>query len=375
MPHTPKPDEDALDAVAPPHPVFHVEQALLGAFLLEPQRLNEVTGVGPDAFSTAAHAALFAAISSLPAPDPAEHATHPQWLDTVLATAREQAPGLTAAYLHSLIQVCPWPPHAPAYARMIEAEHCRRRLAAAAQRLVQSAHDTSLPLRVASTFDETDALGGVLDDIATRFPPHAGSLPRTPTPPQATTHDQDALDEARLLLATATAHPSSIEQMRWLTPGDFTHPLHAGLWQCLTTLIRRDTPVDPVTVLWEAQHRGLLGAGAQPRELLELLAGPVGSPEHWGERVLQRSVLAGAHHLGRRIEAFTHDPANTPYQLVVGSRRALADLTAVWTRWQHATTEPAPTTRPARTRTATSTAAPRAGPPPTTALPAARTPR
>ncbi|WP_198358299.1 DnaB-like helicase N-terminal domain-containing protein [Streptomyces fildesensis] len=372
MAHTPEPDQDGLDAVAPPHPVFHVEQALLGAFLLEPQRLGEATGIAPDAFSTAAHAALFAAISSLPAPDQAEHAAHPQWLDAVLAVAREQAPGLTATYLHSLIQVCPWPPHTPAYARMIEAEHCRRRLATAAQRLMHSAHDTSLPLRVTATFDEADALGCVVDDIATRFPPHAGSLPRTPTPPQATTHDQDALDEERLLLATATAHPNSIKQMRWLTPGDFTHPLHAGLWPCLTTLIRRNTPVDPVTVLWEAQHRGLLSTGAEPQELLDLLAGPVGTPEHWGERILHRSVLAAAHHLGRRIEALTHDPANTPYQLVVGSRRALADLTAVRTRWQHATTEPAPTTRPARTRTAKGTAAPRAGPPQTTTPPAAR---
>ncbi|WP_329154933.1 MULTISPECIES: DnaB-like helicase N-terminal domain-containing protein [unclassified Streptomyces] len=156
--------------------------------------------------------------------------------------------------------------------------------------------------------------------------------------------------------------------MRWLQPDDFTHPLHAGLWQCLVALTRRDTPVDPVTVLWEAQHRGLLGAGAEPSELLDLLAGPVGSPECWGERVLQRSLLGVAHHTGRRIGAFTEDPATMPYQLVVGSRRALADLSAVRTRWQHATS-PAPESRPARTR---GMAAPRAGPPRTTAPPAAR---
>ncbi|GFE27585.1 DnaB-like helicase N-terminal domain-containing protein [Streptomyces nigrescens] len=156
--------------------------------------------------------------------------------------------------------------------------------------------------------------------------------------------------------------------MRWLQPDDFTHPLHAGLWQCLVALTRRDTPVAPVTVLWEAQHRGLLSTGAEPSELLDLLAGPVGSPEYWGEQILQRSVLGAAHHIGRRIEAFTQDPATTPYQLVVGSRRALADLLAVCIRWQHATS-PAPVSRPARTR---GTAAPRAGPPRTTAPPTAR---
>jgi replicative DNA helicase len=56
----------------------------------------------------------------------------------VLAAGREQARGLTASYLHTLIQVCPWPSHAPAYARMVEAEHARRRLLTAAERLVHT---------------------------------------------------------------------------------------------------------------------------------------------------------------------------------------------------------------------------------------------
>ncbi|WP_434595811.1 DnaB-like helicase N-terminal domain-containing protein [Streptomyces sp. A5-4] len=375
MPRTPEPDEDDLDAIPPPHPVFHVEQALLGALLLDPHRLGDVPGIGPDAFSTAAHAALFAAIRSLPAPDPAEHAKNTKWLAAVLTAAREQTRGLSAPYLHHLIQVCPWPRHAPAYARMIEAEHSRRRLAAAAQRLTHTAEDTALPQRVATTLTKADALAIVVDDIAARFPPHAGSLPRTSTPALPTAHDEDAADEERLLLATATAHPSDIEQMRWLMPGDFTQPRHAGLWQSLITLTRRRAPVDPVTVLWEARHRGLLGPGAEPRELLDLLAGPVGSPEHWGERILQRHILATSRHVGRRIEAFTDDPATTPYQLVVGSRRALADLSAVRTRWQHATSSPPPIDRAVRTRAAKATAVPRAGPPRTTAPPAARSSR
>jgi replicative DNA helicase len=373
MPRTPGPDEDDLDVIPRPDPVFHVEQALLGALLLEPQRLLDVTGIGPDAFSTAAHAALFDAIRSLPTPDPVEHAKNTKWLDAVLTAAREKTRGLSAPYLHSLIQVCPWTRHAPAYARMIEAEHCRRRLASAARRLMHSAGDISLPQRVATTLDEADAVATVVDDVAARFPPHAGSLPRASVPPPATPQDEEAIDEERLLLATTTAYPSAIEQMRWLTPSDFTHPLHAGLWQCLTTLARRGTPVDPVTVLWEAQHRGLLGPAAAPRELLDLLAGSVGSPEHWGERVVQRSVLSAAHHAGRTIEAFTDDAATTPYQLVVGSRRALASLSAVRTRWQHAASPTlAPADRPGRARATRVTGMPRAGPPRTTAPSAAR---
>ncbi|MGK9462174.1 DnaB-like helicase N-terminal domain-containing protein [Streptomyces sp. G6] len=367
MPPTPEPDEDDLDAVPPPQPVFHVEQALLGALLLDPHRIDDVSGIAADSFSTTAHAALYAAISTLPRPDPAEHAKNTKWLDHVLTAGREQARGLTATYLHTLIQVCPWPRHAPAYARMVEAEHARRRLLTAAEHLVHTVHDASLPLPVQTVLAEADALTAVVDDIANRFSPRSGVLPRTPAPPPAAPDHTEAVEEEQLLLATATARPDDIDAVRWLVPDDLTLPLHAGLWQCLTTLARRNEPVDPVTVLWEAQQRGLLDDGSQPGEILRMLAEPAGSVEHWGERTLQRSLLATAEHTGRRIQAYAGDPANTPYQLVVGARRALADITAVRTRWQQATAPlrcPPPRRRPAP--------ATRAGSPTPTAAHAAR---
>ncbi|MFD9151021.1 DnaB-like helicase N-terminal domain-containing protein [Streptomyces diastaticus] len=369
MPHAHEPDEDDLEAITPPQPVFHVEQALLGALLLEPHRLGDVTGIAASSFSTAAHAAVFAAISTLPPPDPAEHATNTKWLDRVLATGREQARGLTASYLHTLVQVCPTPRHATAYGRMVEAEHARRRLQTAAERLVQTVHDVSIPHRVQTVLVEADALAAVVDDIAARFPPRAGVLPRTEAPPPPSARDYtEAVEEEQLLLATATAHPSDVDSVRWLFPDDFTLPLHAGLWQCLTALARRREPIDPVTVLWEVQQRGLLHDGDEPGEVLRLLAEPAGSVEHWGERALQRSLLTTADHTGRRIEAYACDPANTPFQLVVGARRSLAGLSAVRTRWQHATgTVPTSRPRPAPTI--------RAGPPTTTAAHNARATR
>ncbi|MER7404854.1 hypothetical protein ABT373_20775 [Streptomyces sp. NPDC000070] len=180
---------------------------------------------------------------------------------------------------------------------MVETERARRILRVHAERLALTATDVTLPHPV------PDTLGGAVDDIAARFPSHSGSLPRTPAP-------APAVDEERLLLATATAHPADVEQMRWLTAGDFTHPLHARLWQCLTAL---------------TQQRGLLTSGADSAELLDLLGAPAGSPQYWGERILQRSLLTTAHHVGRRIEAFTDDPATTPYQLVIGSHRPVPD--------------------------------------------------
>lgn len=369
MSRAPEPDEDDLDAIAPPQPVFHVEQALLGALLLDPHRLGDVTGIAADSFSTAAHTALYSAISTLPPPDPAEHAKNTKWLDQVLATAGEQARGLAASYLHTLIQVCPWPPHAPAYARMVEAEHARRRLQTAAEHLVQTVQDSSLPHPVQTVLAEADALGAIVDDIASRFPPRAGVLPRsTASPPPVAPDPSQAVEEEQLLLATATAHPADIGSVRWLLPGDLTLPLHASLWQCLTALTRRRESVDPVTVLWEAQQRGLLDDGSEPGDVLRLLAEPAGSLEYWGEQALQRSLLVTADQAGQRIQAYAGDPANTPFQLVVGARRALADIAAIGTRWQHAT-GPEPTRRPRRALTT------RAGPPTTTTAAVAPTTR
>ncbi|MFW6724150.1 DnaB-like helicase N-terminal domain-containing protein [Streptomyces sp. MAR4 CNY-716] len=370
MAHSPEPDEDDLAPIAPPPPVFHAEQALLGALLFDPHRLDDVSGIAADSFSTAAHTALYAAITTLPRPDPAEHAKNTTWLNRVLHAGREQARGLPASYLHTLIQVCPRPRHAPAYARIIEAEHARRRLHTAAERLVHTVHDVSLPHPVQTVLAEADALTAVVDDIANRFPPRAAVLlPRTtpPPPPTAPAHTE-AVEEEQILLATATAHPAGIEAVRWLLPHDLTLPLHTGLWQCITALTRRHDPIDPVTVLWEAQQHGLLDDGIEGGEILHLLADPAGSVEHWAERVLQRSLLTTAEDTGRRIKAYTGDPANTPVQLVVGARRALADIAAVRTRWQHAT-QGAP---PQRQRPAPPT---RAGPPTTAPAHTARSTR
>ncbi|MFI7406535.1 DnaB-like helicase N-terminal domain-containing protein [Streptomyces sp. NPDC049541] len=175
--------------------------------------------------------------------------------------------------------------------------------------------------------------------MAGQFAPHPGSLTRTPLPPNPPYDtDEEALDEERLLLATATAHPQDLKGMRWLLADDFALPLHGALLQCLTSLTYRGDPVDPITVLWEAQHRGLLTKDFAPGDLIALVSTPAGSAEYWGERILQRALLAHAHAVAQRIQAFTDDPSNTPHQLIIGSRRALADLNALRARYQHTST-------------------------------------
>lgn len=374
MANNPVLDEDFdQESVPAPPPVHYVEQALLGSLLLDPRLLADTGPLKPDHFGDHAHAALFAAMRAVPAPDPEQHLKDPVWLNTVLERARPEAPGLTTSYLHALVQVSRWTKHVGAYALMIRADHARRTLKVHAEQLARAATDITLPNPATATLAQADALTRYVDELAGQFTPHPGSLPRTPVPaPPPRDTGEEVLEEERLFLATATAHPTDLTAMRWLQAGDFAHPLHGALFQCVTALMRRGNPVDPITVLWEAQHHGLLTVDTVPADLISLVSTPVGSPEHWGERILQRALLAQAHTVALRIAALADDPANTPHQLTTGSRRALADFTAVRTRWQRATAKPA---QPSPLRTGRARPTTRAGPTPRATAPTARVSR
>jgi replicative DNA helicase len=152
--------------------------------------------------------------------------------------------------------------------------------------------------------------------------------------------DEEVLHEERLFLASATSHSADL---RWLHPGDFALPLHGQLYECLTTLHHRGDPIDPVTLMWEAQRRSLLTT-IDPADLLTLTSrtNSTSSPDYWGERILQRALLTGAQNAAHHIQTYTDDPSNTPHQLITGSRRALATFTEIRTRWH--TTQPHPPT-------------------------------
>ncbi|MFE5518454.1 DnaB-like helicase N-terminal domain-containing protein [Streptomyces virginiae] len=329
-------DEDVLQYPASPPVVHYAEQALLGALLLVPERLKTIGPLEPEHFANTAHSALFAAMRTVSPPTPEVHLARPVWPNQLLDAAHAQARALTASYLHTLISVCPTDAHAPAYAQMVRSGHARRVLRRHAGLLAQAARAPG-PDPARTVLTRADQLAVYLDELTTAFPSHPGSMPRTPPTPAPTAEASvEAEDEERILLATATAHPDGLPRMRWLHEGDFTVPAHAALYACLTALARRGAPVDPITLLWEAQQCGLLREGFQPAEVLDLLAHPAGAPEYWGQKVLQRALLAQAGAVAARIEALTADDATSVHQLATGSRRALSVLSSVRARWHQA---------------------------------------
>nr|WSW42391.1 replicative DNA helicase [Streptomyces sp. NBC_01001]WSW63167.1 replicative DNA helicase [Streptomyces sp. NBC_00998] len=335
-------DEDVLQYPAPPPVVHYAEQALLGALLLVPERLKTIGPLEPEHFANTAHSALFAAMRTVSPPAPEVHRTSPVWPNQLLDAAQRQARVLTASYLHTLISVCPTDAHAPAYAQMVRSGHARRVLRRHAGLLAQAARAPG-PDPARTVLTRSDQLAVYLDGLATVFPSHPGSIPRTPTAPTAAAQTSaEAADEERMLLAAATAHPEDLPRMRWLHETDLTTPMHAALFACLTGLARRGAPVDPITVLWEAQQRGLLHDGFGPADVLDAVSHPAGAPEHWGQKILQRALLRQAEDVAARIETLTADEATTVHQLTTGSRRSLAALSSVRARWHQAIGEPTP---------------------------------
>jgi hypothetical protein len=96
-------------------------------------------------------------------------------------------------------------------------------------------------------------------------------------------------------------------------------------------MARTNHPIDPLTVLWEAQNNAVL-TGTNPADVLDFLRQPVGSPQHWAERIYQRRLLATAHTAAATISALTDDHANAPHYLILGARRTLNELTRIRVR-------------------------------------------
>ncbi|WP_411076223.1 DnaB-like helicase N-terminal domain-containing protein [Streptomyces sp. cmx-4-7] len=336
------------------NPLLKAEQAVLGAVLLDPDQLAHLDWLAPDHFYRPVHQALFAALRTLRSDGhPAIGAEGPvplSWVTDAIEEAGRHVRGLTAWYAHSLISACPRPVHAPVYGRMVLEGAIHRTVAEHAIRLHQVARADALQGEVEGALRSADVLTGVLTDLARRW----GTEPRpvapttAPTPgsavPPPVRADQVAEDE-RFLLAVLTEQPKAVaEVVDWLRPVDFADPAHGQLYRCLGALHHRGEPIDRITLLWEAQRRGLLADGTLSGEQLTALCDDVipGSAEWLGERVMRSSLTRTAAASARAVRALAEDEALGPGRLINHALHALGPLDEVRARWRAANGSPAP---------------------------------
>ncbi|AXE83139.1 helicase DnaB [Streptomyces atratus] len=329
------------------------EKAVLGSVLLDPGQLSHLDWLAPDHFYRPVHQALFATLRKLRNdghPALAEKTVPLSWVTDAVDEASLHVRGLTAVYAHTLISACPRSAHAPVYGRMVLEGAIHRSITEHAIRLHQAARADALQGEVEGALHYADVLTGVLTDLARRWgteprpvAPATPSAPVTAAPPVRA--DQAAEDE-RFLLAVLAERPRAMDEVvGWLRPGDFADPAHGQLYRCLGALHHRGEPIDRITLLWEAQRRGLLADGTLSSDQLTAICDGVGpgSAEWLGEQVIRSSVTRTAATSARAIRALAENEALAPGRRINHALHALGPLDEVRTRWQTANGRPAPT--------------------------------
>nr|WP_203606151.1 DnaB-like helicase N-terminal domain-containing protein [Streptomyces sp. SID11385] len=320
------------------------EQAVLGAILLDPGQLAHLGWLAPAHFERPAHRALFSAMCTL------RDKHHPalagddvplSWITDAVAEAGRHVRGLTDVYAHSLVQGCPHPEHAPVYGRMVLEGAIHRTITQHAIRLHQAARADSVRGDVEGALHQADVLTGVLRDLSESWGAEARpALPSGSSPlPAAPAPAESVLDDERFLLSVLIEQPGSMDAVvNWLRPSDFSTTAHGLLYQCLGALHHRGEPIDRLTVLWEAQRRGLLADGTLTREQITALADGVGAGDaDWlGQQVIRSSLTRTAAASARAVRDAAEDETLTPGRLISHALHALGPLDDVRARWDTA---------------------------------------
>ncbi|MFF8866016.1 DnaB-like helicase N-terminal domain-containing protein [Streptomyces sp. NPDC015139] len=338
-------------------PLVHAEQAVLGAILLEPGQLDRLSPwLRPEHFCRPAHAAVYAAMLKLKAdghPAAATTAGDPvplAWVTDTLRGASTRTRGLTASYLHSLVSACPRPGHVPVYGRMVLEGAIHRSVAKHAARLHQAALADVRAGTVKETLHHAQVLSDVLTDLARGWGAEARPVqPPVAYAPQAEPPqpvDEEALADEEFLLGCLTSRPEQLlDLMRWLRPGDFADPGHQQIYRALGALHHRGEPIDQLTVLWEVQRRGALADGTLDAERVRRVCDPlVGlAAEHFGEQVVQASLVRTAAVAAQQVAALADRDALAPGQLIGYALHVLGPLDDMRRRLRLAhETEPEP---------------------------------
>ncbi|WP_405987570.1 DnaB-like helicase N-terminal domain-containing protein [Streptomyces sp. NBC_00872] len=156
-------------------------------------------------------------------------------------------------------------------------------------------------------------------------------------------------EDERFLLAVLADRSGAMDEVAgWLRPDDFADTAHAHLYRCLSALHHRGEPIDQMTLVWEAQRRGLLADGTLTADQLASICdgSGAGNAEWLGERIMRSSLTRTAATSARAIRALAENEALAPGRLISHALHALDPLNDARTRWQTTNDTPGPTLAP-----------------------------
>ncbi|WP_327175418.1 helicase DnaB [Streptomyces sp. NBC_01335] len=277
----------------------------------------------------------------------AEKAVPLSWVTDTVKEAGHHVRGLTPVYAHTLISACPRPEHAAVYGRMVLEGAIHRSITEHAIRLHQAARADAVQGEVAGALHQADVLHEVLGDLAQRWgtdpQPVAPPAPATATAPLAPPAVRGQDEDEQFLLAVLADQPGGMDDVvGWLRPEDFARPVHGQIYRCLGALHHRGEPIDRVTLLWEAQRRGLLADGALTEKQLTALCDGAGAGNAgWlGRQVVRAAVTRTAATSAHTIKVLAEDAALAPGRLISHALHALGPLDDIRTRWHAAHLHP-----------------------------------
>lgn len=342
------------------------EQALLGAVMADPLGQGAVLDlVQPGDMARPYHGQVLAAMQRLrargaaPAPEPvrAELAADPDLPPRV---------ALDGLMLAGLLEAAPRRGHAPAYAAMVIGHGIRQGVLLAGSRMMQAAEggdlDAALRMTARASREVADgqarwealpetmrrplpaaaghraglaeeaawqlraageeisrarreAAAGRADDLARRLAliarhvagaaaatrPAGGSGLRGAGEARPAGRAAEAAGEQ--FLRDLAAAPGQVADVRgWLRPSHFARPAHGQLYALIRDMDAAGRPVDPVTVAWEAAHRGITVDAAD----LEGGTGPFAPAR--AREVYQHGLLARISRAGQDVSAAAASP-------------------------------------------------------------------
>ncbi|MFI5527009.1 DnaB-like helicase N-terminal domain-containing protein [Kitasatospora sp. NPDC051853] len=231
-----------------PDLALRAEQAVIGAALREPQRLDQIAYLTPDRMAHPTNRALLAALVESRTSNPATPAARMPDLIAQKAAVR----GVGADYLRRLADAAPQPRNIASYARLVQEAAVRRDLALHLDRLRTTAGERGPQPS--------------LDRLAQRLEqPQPGAkfsepAPEPYQPRTQPTHSHEVRVDLRLerqdaVLADLLQHPEHVREVStWLYAEAFEAGPRREVYEAIVVVAERGDPVDQLTIEWEV-HR------------------------------------------------------------------------------------------------------------------------